>query len=267
MKTCLFIIDMQNDFCRPYSNLYIPDAEIDAGRIARLIASCAKDIDGIILAQDIHQVMNITHTVFWTDLGGRHPKPGTPIKAEEVEKGEWIPFTEKERVLNYLRHFEKETKEFHVVWLEHCIVGSEGAAVVSRVMREVRAWAARGHFIHIVEKGAYPFAEQYGAFRAEVIVEDAPSTWFNLPLLQELNTYDSIWMAGEARTHCVAATIRQLLDFPAIMQKIVILKDCMSDVPGNYPQAEAVFQKARAMGAHFTTSVELRQGRGKTKRK
>lgn len=110
MKTCLFIIDMQNDFCRPYSNLYIPDAEIDVGRIARLIAGCAKDIDGIILAQDIHQVMNITHTVFWTDLGGRHPKPGTPIKAEEVEKGEWIPFTEKGKSFKLSTAFRKRNK-------------------------------------------------------------------------------------------------------------------------------------------------------------
>lgn len=267
MKTCLFIIDMQNDFCRPYSNLYVPNAEFDAGRIARLIASCTKEIEGIILAQDAHQVMNITHTVFWTDIQGRHPKPGTPIKAVEVERGDWIPFMEKEKVLNYLRHFESETNDFHRVWPEHCIIGSEGAAIVSRVMREVRAWAAKGHFISIVEKGTYPFAEQFGVFRAEVIVEEAPSTWFNTSLLQVLNAYDTIWIAGEARTHCVAATLRQLLDFPAIVPKIVIVEDCMSDVPGDYPRAEAVFDKARERGVRFMTSVELRQGRYKIKKR
>lgn len=259
MKTGLFIIDMQNDFCCPWGSMYVTGADKDAMRLARLIAACGKDIDGIILTCDNHQVMDIAHPAFWKDRKGMFPEPYTVVTKAEVEAGIWQPFRYKKQVLCYLGRLEAEQGEFHRIWPEHCIAGSEGAAIVPCVMREIKAWAKRGHYFQIIEKGTYPLAEHYGAFRTEVIDEVIPETWFNIPLLRLLDTYDTLWIAGEAKTHCVAETLKQLMKFPALMQKIVIVEDCMSDIAGQEERSEFAFGQAGKMGARFMTSEKLRQ--------
>ena len=91
MKTLLFIVDMQNDFCSPQGSLYVPGAEMDAERLGRLIDRRKEDIDKIILTLDQHHVMDIAHPFYWHDERGEHPKPFTAISWWEVLSGEWIP--------------------------------------------------------------------------------------------------------------------------------------------------------------------------------
>lgn len=258
MEIGLLVIDMQNDFCRPSGRLYVPGAEEDGGRLARLIAARSKDIGRIVLTRDAHQVMDIGHTLFWKDREGCTPAPFTVVRAIDVESGRWQPFIKKEQVLTYLQRLEAETGKMHIVWPLHCIAGSEGAAILPRVMREVKAWAARGHYFRIEEKGTYPLAEHYGVFRAEITLQEAPVTWFNISLLYELETWNAIWVAGEARNCCVASTLKQLLAFPALVKKLVIIEDCMSDVPGMGEEAEKIYGQVRDMGARFVTSEQLR---------
>lgn len=258
MEIGLLVIDMQNDFCRPGGRLFVPGAQEDGRRLARLIAARKKDIGRIVLTQDSHQIMDIGHTVFWKDKTGNCPKPYTVIRAADVEDGKWLPFIRKEQVLEYLQRLETETGKVHTVWPVHCVAGSEGSAVTAQVMREVKAWAAGGHYFRVEQKGTYPLAEHYGVFRAEVTLQEAPVTWFNISLLYELETWKSVWIAGEARNRCVAATIEQLFRFPALMKKLVIVEDCMSDVPGSDEKAEEIFRTAEKMGASRVGSGELR---------
>lgn len=253
----LLVIDMQNDFCLSSGSLYVSGAEKDVERLVRLIQNRRKDIEGIVLTRDVHQVLDIAHPAFWHDRAGRNPRPFTVIYAEDLKQERWIPFVGKERARMYLRRLENERASVHTIWPEHCIDGSEGSAIVEGVMQTVRNWAKEGHFFRVIEKGAYPLSEHYGLFQAEVVWEDVPETWFNIPLLQELNLFQQIWIAGEARSHCVAATISQLTRFPEVIRKLVVLEDCMSPVSGEENRAEKIFEKARQMGACFTTSTHL----------
>lgn len=257
MGVGVLIIDMQNDFCRPDGNLYVPGAEKDVEKLAGLLAGCSEKIEGILLSRDCHQVMDIGHVSFWKDEEGNHPEPYSVISLKSVKEGRWNPFVGREKVLVYLERLEAEKGKQLVVWPEHCIAGSEGAAIVDSLMEEVKKWAWKGHYFHLIEKGSYPLAEQYGIFRSEVVWEEVPSTWFNIPLLRELNKFDEIWIAGEARSHCVAATLEQLMDFPLLMSKLVIIEDCMSDVQGDAGKANSVYQRAGKMGARFVLSSQL----------
>lgn len=69
--------------------------------------------------------------------------------------------------------------------------------------------------------------------------------------------YDEIWLAGEARSHCVANTLKQMFDYPEIVRRLVILEDCMSDIPGCEDLAIPIYEKAARMGARFEKSESL----------
>ena len=63
-----------------------------------------------------------------------------------------------------------------------------------------------------------------------------------------------IWLAGEAKSHCVANTLRQLFDYPEVVQRLVILEDCMGNILGCEDLAIPIYEKAARMGARFETS-------------
>lgn len=255
MKTLLLIIDMQKDFCCPSGNLYVPGAAKDVEKVSALIARRGKEIEGIIVTQDVHQVMDIAHPPFWKDREGKSPVPFTKITLKEVENGDWRPFAGKEKVITYLRELEAKGKQ-HNIWQEHCIEGSEGAALHPTLMQEIRNWASLGHCYNVVEKGKYPLSEQYGIFRTEIPDPQIPSTWFNIPLLRELNRYEEIGIVGEAKSHCVASSVEQLLAFPALVSRLVLLEDCMSDIPGCEASGDEVYAAAQQLGAQRIISTE-----------
>ena len=91
---------------------------------------------------------------------------------------------------------------------------------------------------------------------ANIPVEGSPETQLNKQLADTLLGFDTILIAGEAKSHCVATTIRQLLNFDGFAQKLVILEDCMSDVTGFETLASSIYEKAKRKGMRFTTSVE-----------
>lgn len=65
-------------------------------------------------------------------------------------------------------------------------------------------------------------------------------------------------MAGEARSHCVATSLRQMIRYaPGLLPKVVLLTDCMSDVTGLGHLADPIYEEARTLGVRFTTSTEL----------
>ena len=257
MKTLLFVVDMQNDFCQPTGSLYSPGAKEDTERLSRLIRKRKDDIDKIILTADEHHVMDIAHPAYWKNARGEHPAPYTTISWWEVLSGEWIPFGDKDEVIDYLRRVI-ETGEFqHTIWPEHCLHGSEGAAIVPVLMEAVTFWAREGKYYQVVEKGLNPSTEFFGAFRANVPLANAPETLFDMKLKEQLELYDVIWLAGEARSHCVASTLKQLLDYPDIVRKIMILEDCMSNIPGYEDLPISIYEKAARLGARFVKSEAL----------
>jgi nicotinamidase-related amidase len=252
----LLIIDAQYDFCNPKGSLYVPGAEKDMERLAQFIHNNRSKIDFICLTMDSHPYVHIAHPGYWSNLEGKNPEPFTVITSQDVENQKWIPLYQPEYSLQYLKKLEAQGQFPHVIWPYHCIAGTMGFTIEENLMESIREWSISfGKPHHVELKGANPFTEHFGIFTSNIPIESDPSTQPNYTLLNKLNQYAQIYIAGEARSHCVATSIKQMLELmPEMSSKIVILEDCMSDVPGFSEQANPIYQDAKARGAQFQSS-------------
>lgn len=252
-KTALLLIDAQFDFCDPKGALYVPGAETDVARIARLIALEGEKIDSIFVTLDTHKVLDIAHPLFWEDANGNTVAPFTLITAANVKSGKWTPRYEHEYVIQYLETLEAEGEFKHFIWPEHCLIGSKGAALDDTIMEALLAWTHRtGRDYKAVIKGTNPLTEHFGVFRAQVPVANAPETDLDRPFLNDLAAFDQILIAGEARSHCVATSINQILKYaPELAPKVTILSDCMSNVTNFEEVADPIFEEAEQKGMTF----------------
>ncbi|GGN14779.1 hypothetical protein GCM10010967_59090 [Dyadobacter beijingensis] len=257
-KTAFLIIDAQYDFCNPNGTLFVPGAEKDVERMANLISLEGDRIDAIFLTLDTHQVLDIAHPLFWEDQNGNTVAPFTLISSKSVEAGKWVPRYHADYVLKYLQTLEAGGEFQHFIWPEHCLVGSRGAALDETLMHAVLGWAHRTRRDYrTVSKGMNPLTEHFGVFKAQVPVDHAPDTELDQRFLDELNAYDRVLVAGEARSHCVATSIRQIVRYaPALAPKVVVLTDCMSDVPNFGHLADPIYEEAAASGMTFVKASQ-----------
>ncbi|MCF0072634.1 isochorismatase family protein [Dyadobacter sp. CY261] len=263
IKTALLVIDAQYDFCNPNGTLFVPGAEKDVERIANLISLEGDKIDAIFLTLDTHKVLDIAHPLFWEDQNGNTVAPFTLISRKSVEAGKWVPRYHHEFVLKYLQTLETEGEFQHFIWPEHCLIGSKGAALDDTLMNAVLAWTHRTRRDYrTVSKGINPLTEHFGVFKAQVPVANAPETELDERFLHELNEYDQVLVAGEARSHCVATSIRQIVKFaPSLAPKVVVLTDCMSDVPNFGHLADAIYEEAAQNGMTFAKANQVFSGK------
>ncbi|MGL5317799.1 MAG: hypothetical protein ACRC9Q_03790 [Bacteroidales bacterium] len=258
-KELLFIVDMQNDFCLPNGKLSVPEAMGDVEKLTQFIERKSNTLNGIILTQDSHQVQDIAHACFWKNKQGEQPAPFTIIKLEDLINGIWSTANpdHQEWAKYYIKTLEENKEFIHVIWPEHCISGSEGEAIVPELMSSVECWARKGNIFEVYRKGEFPYTEHFGALQANVVVENEPSTHLNRKLTERLESFDVIYVAGEAKSHCVATTIKQMLNINGLAARMVILEDCMSDVAGFEGAATPILQEAISKGARIAKSVEI----------
>ena len=146
-----------------------------------------------------------------------------------------------------------------VVWPVHCVTGTWGHNIHSDVARSLAAWElAHQRAVTKVLKGEYPLSEHFGVFEADAPVPSVPGTQFNTALASSLvQAADVIAIAGEASSHCVAASydqfMRYLASAAAPAPRVVLLQDAMSPVTGFEPLAAALFERARAAGTQVMT--------------
>jgi nicotinamidase-related amidase len=252
----LLIIDMQNDFCLPEGALYVKGAEKDMTRLSKFIRKNSDRIKSIILTQDYHNVIDISHPSFWEDKNGEYPAPFTEITLKQVLGGKWKPRFQKEKAIEYIRKLEKNGEYRHTIWPEHCIIGSGGAAICDSVLEAVKDWSRKGNFYEVVTKGTNPLTEHFGALKANVPIPGSPETQINADLVKKLTAAGSIYIAGEARSHCVAATVRQITHTAALARKLHIIEDCMTDIAGFEKEADKVYDRAKSDGVKFVLSTE-----------
>ncbi len=261
-QNALLIIDPQNSFCNPGENdglgkgsLYVEGAEKDMERLAAWIRLNIKNIDYIGVTLDLHQPNDIAHPNFWQDKNGNPPAPFTSISATEVEKKIWTARFRPEKCLKYIKELEEQGEYPHIIWPVHCVVGSEGAAIYKPLMQAIEEWTQSGKFFHTVNKGLYPFSEHFGAFHAQIPSDDYPETQLNKELLNTLGEYKNIYISGQAKSHCVANSLKQLLKAaPQLATKIIILEDTMSNVTGFENLATPIYDNAKKMGVRFSTT-------------
>jgi nicotinamidase-related amidase len=117
-------------------------------------------------------------------------------------------------------------------------------------------------------KGDNPLTEHYSAIGPEVLTGPEGNSIGEKSdrLLKKVQAFDAVLFAGEAKSHCEAWTISDLLDQiqqhdPALADKVYLLEDCTSPVviPGviDYTeQADAAFQRFEDSGMHIVRSTE-----------
>jgi nicotinamidase-related amidase len=265
MKATLLLIDPQNDFCDlPGAALPVPGADADMHRAAAFVRNGHASITDVVITLDTHPTVAIERTSFWQQGSGEPIPPFTEITKAAVRDRQYVPRNEAllPEVLRYLQALEAGGRYKLMVWPIHCVLGTWGHNIHSALAREIAAWEEReqrGAFK--VLKGQNPMTEQYSAIRAEVPHASDPQTQTNRLLIARARPAEGLLLvAGEAASHCVAATLEHLFEelSAAELGRVVILRDCMSPVPGFEAQAEEFFEKARQRGARVVTSEQAR---------
>lgn len=259
----LFIIDPQNDF-HPGGSLGVPGANEDSARIAEFISRNLHTIDEIYVSLDSHHRIHIAHSVFWQNSAGEHPPPFTLIQSEDVENGTWQPVDPS--LLAHAKSYTKalETKGRFVVciWPEHCLIGTPGHAVVPVLNTALQEWVkAKMKTVTYIHKGTNCRTEMYSAIAAEVPMNDDPSTQSNQGLLRDLSKADTLFICGEAKSHCVNYTMRDIADHwkkeKRDLSSLVLLSNCCSAVPGFESAAQTFVSDMKALGCSIFESSDI----------
>lgn len=285
----LLIIDAQKDFCFPPPDgaLYVggrsgTGAIDDNGRIANFIYRDIENITNIRRTFDTHFVYQIFFPTFWLDENGNHPEPNTIITGDDIRKGKYRPNPAVaafvcggnygwllKQVEFYCDELKRGGRYDLTLWPFHTMLGDEGHKSAGVIQEAVLFHdLVRGAQSYCEVKGGHSLTENYSVFRPEVLMR-----WDGKPLIQrstrfleELLKADVVIIAGQAKSHCVAWTIDDLLTEikdrdEELVKKVYILDDCSSAVviPGivDYTdEAEAAFEKFADAGMHVVKSED-----------
>jgi nicotinamidase-related amidase len=260
--TTLLIIDPQSDF-HPGGTLAIPTADSDAARIAAFIRKHMAHIDQIVITLDSHQRIHIAHGIFWVNDAGEHPPSFTLISSEDIAHGTWraSDASKQEAAEEYARKLEEGNRFKLCIWPEHCIIGSPGHNVRPVILAAVNDWAeSRMKEVVFVCKGQSCLTEMYSALRAEVPVESDERTLLNTGLLRMLQESRHLIVCGQALSHCVNFTVRDLvesydgLDGLDGLGSISILSDGTSPVPGFEEAGNKFLEDMKGKGLRVVTT-------------
>lgn len=277
-KVQLLIIDPQNDFCDipvagqpadPFNAarnlapaLPVTGADQDMKRLAAFVDRVGDTLCAIHVTLDSHNPVDIAHPTWWTNDKGQAPAPFTVITAKDVAAGLWRSRNAllQERSRQYVEQLDAARRYALVVWPEHCLIGHWGHNMHAAVAQSLNAWARNQlAVVNYVTKGANPFTEHYSAVQAEVPDPSDPGTQLNSNLIRTLSDADVVIVAGEALSHCVANTVRDIASNVGEdnIRKLVLLTDCCSSV-GGFEQLGADFvDEMRARGMQTACSADF----------
>lgn len=277
-KIHLLLIDPQNDFCdvpeefRPVNPLDVskriapalpvPGAHADMLRVAALIDRIGNKLYDVHVTLDSHNPLDIAHPIWWCNERGESPAPFTMISVDDVRNGVWRARNPKAQAysLAYVEALQNNGRYMLIIWPEHCLIGSWGHNVHAAVAASLNQWArSRLEVVDYVTKGSNAKTEHYSAVQAEVPDPADPSTTLNSGLIKTLAQADIILIAGEALSHCVASTVRDIADNfgEENIKKFVLLTDCASSVTGFENLGEKFIADMKARGMKTALSTEF----------
>ncbi len=287
-RTCLLLIDVQNTFCIPGFELFVGGqsgngAVEDNKRLCEFIYRNLGSISAIAPTLDTHTAMQIFHPIFWINDEGIHPTPAaTNITPKDIEQGKWkvnpaVAYSLnltcevlQNHALHYVNQLSQNGKYPLTVWFYHSMLGGIGHALVSAVEEAVFFHCiARDSQTQFEIKGNNPLTENYSVLRPEVLESFGGKQLAqkNTRLIQQLLDFDKVIIAGQAKSHCVAWTIDDLLTEiqqidSSLAKKIYILEDCTTPVvvPGvvDYtPQANSAFERFADSGMNLIKSTQF----------
>lgn len=258
MKKILFLgIDLQNDFCQITGKLAVSGAQEDLSNILNLIKRAGHVFSEAIISMDSHYPIHIAHPSYWRSSQGDMPTPFSIITYQDMVDEKWIPQYYPKQSLEYLKALEDAPYKC-TIWPPHCLIGTEGWAIPEVLYQALSSWSHQtGKNFELYNKGSNPFTEHYSILKAAVEFPEKPTTCFDRDLLSRFNTFDEIVLVGEAMDFCVANTINDmLLAQPYLMQKIIILTDCMSNIISDNASSKAIYDQAVNLGAKMMVSAQ-----------
>jgi nicotinamidase-related amidase len=284
-KIALVLIDVQNTFCFPDFELFVGGrsgmgAVEDCRRLCEFIYRSLGVITSITATLDTHQAVQIFHPIYLVDENGEHPTPLTLVTYADVVSGHWhfnpavapslgiTPVQGQERLLHYTRSLHERGKYDLTIWPYHAMLGGIGHALVPAVEEAIFFHTiAREAQPSLAIKGRYPETESYSAIGPEVLIGPGgePLGEKNESFLRLVIDNDAIVIAGEAKSHCVAWTVEDLLGEIQgydvhLVSRVYLLEDCASPVvvPGvvDYTdQADAAYRRFAEAGMHLVQST------------
>ena len=285
-RIAAILVDVQNTFCVPGFELYVGGrsgngAVEDNRRLCEFLYRNLGALTEITPTLDTHEAIQIFHPIFLTDSEGRHPEPFARVSEEDVSRGRWrfSPAAADalklgaEKSARYLRHYVRTLAERGkyelTVWPYHAMLGGIGHALAASVEEAIFfhtiARASRPDF---EVKGRNPLTEHYSVLGPEVThgPDGEPIDRKNEKFLRKLEEFDAVVIAGQAKSHCVAWTIDDLLTEArakdeGLARKVYLLEDCTSPVvvPGvvDYTdEADAAFRRYAEAGMHVVRSTD-----------
>jgi nicotinamidase-related amidase len=285
-RVCILAVDVQNTFCVPDFELFVAGrsgsgAVDDSRRLCEFIYRNLGTITQIFPSLDTHQAMQVFHAIWLVDEQGNHPDPYALISHPGVEAGRWrvnravaetlgigVDYAER-HLAHYTRQLAEGGKYDLTIWPYHALLGGIGHALVSAVEEAVFFHGvARYSQPEFQVKGDKPLTEHYSMLGPEVT--EGPNGdrlgGMDTELIDRLLTFDAVVVAGEAKSHCLAWTIDDLLaDDDArerrLAERTYLLEDCTSPVvvPGvvDYTdEADAAFERYADAGLHVVRSTE-----------
>jgi nicotinamidase-related amidase len=284
-RVCLLAVDVQNTFCVPGFELFVAGrsgtgAVDDNRRLCEFTYRNLETITQVLPSLDTHRAMQVFHAIWLVDEHGDHPAPYTLVSAEDVEQGRWRLNPEVARALGldldyaqrHLAHYTRALadggKYDLTVWPYHAVLGGIGHALVSAVEEAIFFHGiARFSQPGFQVKGDCPLTEHYSMLGPEVTAgpDGDLVARRNTELVERLLTFDVVVVAGQAKSHCLAWTIDDLLQDPDVRDRLAertyLLEDCTSpvvvpEVVDYTDQAASAFGRYEAAGMHVVRSTD-----------
>lgn len=274
------IIDPQVDFCDPKGALPVLGAWEDmAVRLPKMIDRLGKKINDYHVTLDSHPQLHIAHPIWYLDNKGKHPEPFTLLREEKGQiigsrmdsagkfhdVGEYRAFSPnaQTRTIKYLKDLSAAGRYPHCIWPIHCLIGTPGHNVVAPLMESLLNWARlQGNSnIDFVTKGSNPWAEHFSAVQAEVPDPEDPTTQLNVGFIKILEEADEVLFCGEAGSHCLANTVRDIANSfkdsnDTFLKKCVLITDATSPVPGFESFQDDFIKEMKNRGMKTTTTTD-----------
>jgi nicotinamidase-related amidase len=297
VRVGMLLIDVQDTFCNPEGELYVGGkdgraAVEDNQRLCEYLYRNMAQITKVHTTMDTHRLWQIFHPLFWVDAEGKNPPGFTMITHADVKAGKYRVNPDAVGPLGgsdymalqhhvdwYTAQLERDGRYVLMVWPYHAMLGGLGHIIVPSVHEAICFIdAARSSQSGPEIKGGHQLTEYYSVLGPEVVSTGVPkkgspgelvetplaNAGRNFTFIDHLLDYDVLVVTGQALSHCVLWTLRDLQSEiaardPGLAKKVHIVRDCSSSIwTPDYdfgPQTERELESLAASGMRIVTTA------------